>query len=130
MQDGLVHLVKSNFVTFYYTIHPVQNKNELLDLILSPTSACNRYSSQVLSDRFTICCEQIQFRALITCDIYVAPYSARSYSKALYNIIYNIIIPDSDLFPSSTYLNSSLTLFGLIIFYFETGSSINMKDYW
>ena len=29
------------------------------------------------------------------CDIYIAPYSARSCSKVLYNIIYNIIIPDS-----------------------------------
>ena len=34
------------------------------------------------------------------------PYLARSCSKALYNIIYNIIIPDSDLFAPSTYLNS------------------------
>ena len=43
---------------------------------------------------------------IITFDIYIAPYSARSCSKALYNIIYNIIIPDSDLFPPSTHLNS------------------------
>ena len=43
---------------------------------------------------------------IIICDIYIAPSSARSCSKALYNIIYNIIIPDSDLFPPSTYLNS------------------------
>jgi len=42
---------------------------------------------------------------IIICDIYIAPYSARSCFKTLYNIIYNIIIPDSDLFPLSTYLN-------------------------
>ena len=39
------------------------------------------------------------------CDIYIAPFSARSCSNALYNIIYNIIMPDS-LFPPCTYLNS------------------------
>ena len=39
---------------------------------------------------------------IIICDIYIVSYSARSCSKALYNII----IPDSDLFPPSTYLNS------------------------
>ena len=43
---------------------------------------------------------------IITCNIYIAPYSARSCSKAPYNIIYNIIIPDSNLFPPSTYLKS------------------------
>ena len=43
---------------------------------------------------------------IIICDIYIAPYSARSYSKALYKIIYNIIIPGSDLFPPSWNLNS------------------------
>jgi len=38
-----------------------------------------------------------------TCPLsYIAPYSARSCSKALYNIS----IADSDLFPPSTYLNS------------------------
>ena len=42
----------------------------------------------------------------IICYIYLAPYSARSCSNALYNITYNIIIPYSDLFPPSTYLNS------------------------
>jgi len=31
---------------------------------------------------------------IIICDIYIVHYSARSCSKALYNIIYNIIIPD------------------------------------
>jgi len=35
---------------------------------------------------------------LIICDIYISPYSARSWFKELYNII----IPDSDLFPPST----------------------------
>jgi len=35
---------------------------------------------------------------IIICDIFIAPYSARSFSKALYNSIYNIIIPDSDCF--------------------------------
>ena len=39
---------------------------------------------------------------IIMCDIYIAPYLARSCSKMLYNII----IPDSDLFPPSTHLNS------------------------
>jgi len=34
--------------------------------------------------------------------LYMAPYSARSCSKALYNIV----IPDSDLLPPSTYINS------------------------
>ena len=43
---------------------------------------------------------------IIICDIYIAPYSAKSCSKALYNIIYNIIILDSDLFTPSTHLNS------------------------
>ena len=43
---------------------------------------------------------------IIICDIYIVPYSARSCSKALYNIIHNLIIPDSDLFPPSTNLNS------------------------
>ena len=43
---------------------------------------------------------------IYVCDIYIAPYSARSCFKALYNIIYNIIIPDSDLLLPSRYLNS------------------------
>ena len=34
----------------------------------------------------------ISFFIIIICNIYIAPYSARSYSKALYNVIYNIII--------------------------------------
>ena len=38
--------------------------------------------------------------------MYIPPYSARSYSKVLYNIMYNIIIPESDLFPPNTYFNS------------------------
>ena len=37
---------------------------------------------------------------IIICDIYIAPYSARSCSKALYNMIYNNIIHDSDLIES------------------------------
>ena len=39
---------------------------------------------------------------IIICGIYIVPYSARSWSK----VLYNIIIPDSNLFPPSTYLNS------------------------
>ena len=46
------------------------------------------------------------FNIIIICDVYIVPYSARSCSKALYNIIHNIIIPDSDPFPPSMYLNS------------------------
>ena len=43
---------------------------------------------------------------IIICDIYIAPYSARSCSKALYNIIYNIIIiPDSDLVPPTQHIS-------------------------
>ena len=48
---------------------------------------------------------------IIICDIYKGSYSARSCSKALYNIIYNIIIPDSDLFPPSRYLNSQGSIY-------------------
>jgi len=43
---------------------------------------------------------------IIICDIYIAPYSVRSCSKAFYNII----IPDSDLFPPSTHLNSQVSI--------------------
>ena len=43
---------------------------------------------------------------IIICDIYISSYSARSCSKALYNII----ITDSDLFPPSTYLNSQVSI--------------------
>ena len=39
---------------------------------------------------------------IIIYDIYIAPYSGRS----CFNALYNTIIPDSDLFPPSTYLNS------------------------
>ena len=42
---------------------------------------------------------------IIICDIYIASYSARSCSKAIYNIIYNIIIPDSDLFPPTQHIS-------------------------
>jgi hypothetical protein len=41
---------------------------------------------------------------IIISDIYIAPYSARSCSKVLYNIIYSIIIIDSDPFPHTNIL--------------------------
>ena len=44
----------------------------------------------------------------------MAPHSARSCSKMFYNIIYNIIIPDSDLFSPSTYLNSQESITTLV----------------
>jgi len=39
--------------------------------------------------------QQFYVFIIIICDIYIARYSGRSCSKALYKIIYNIIIPDS-----------------------------------
>ena len=51
---------------------------------------------------------------IIICDIYIAPNSARSCCNALYNIIYNIIIPDSDPFPPNTYLNSQGRIQGML----------------
>ena len=52
----------------------------------------------------------LHYTYIIICDIYIAPFSARSCSRALYGIIYNIIMPNSDRFPSSTYLNSQRSI--------------------
>jgi len=40
----------------------------------------------ILFSHGNVCC------IIIICDIYIAPYSARSCPRALYNIIYNVII--------------------------------------
>ena len=39
---------------------------------------------------------------IIICDIYIVPYSARSCSK----VLYNIIIPDLDLFPHPGHIST------------------------
>jgi len=53
------------------------------------------HDQQAQSTDSLLCINTITvYNNIIICDIHIAPYSARSCPGALFNIIYNIIIPD------------------------------------